>query len=62
MVTDVWAKARVAWHVIKWNAKLLLCAVPKLVNAMSGPERISGKTNGMNLLQAHGCVGTKNLD
>lgn len=49
------AKASVAWHGVKRNAKLLLRAVPKFVNAMSGPERISGQTNGMNLLQAHGC-------
>ena len=48
------AKARVAWHVVRRNAKLLLSAVPKLVNAMSGPERISEQTNGMSLLKALG--------
>ncbi|KJF45512.1 hypothetical protein LH29_09180 [Draconibacterium sediminis] len=48
------AKARVAWHEIKWNDRLLLCAVPKLVNVISDPERISGQTYGMNLLLAHG--------
>jgi len=48
------AKARVAWHEIKWNVKLLFRVVPKLVNVISDPERISGQTCGMNLLQAHG--------